>query len=190
MPSDNDGKEAKIFRERLTTYSGWFKNKPERLTRRVKDMTIQEAARIIIEEFGKPMLSKDISKIAIDRGMVSSNAMDPINSLAQTLDKNIRSGVLPRLIFIGGPRRGRLIGLPSWEGKPILSEHKYDKSADFVELKARIPADMLEKVHLATQAKFASSFDETIIILLRKGLTAVAPEIRKRLLDQLDQFDR
>jgi hypothetical protein len=156
-----------------------------------KNMTIQEAAHIILEEFGKPMSSKEISRIALDRGMVSSRpgTKDPKSSHAQTIEKNVRSGVLPKLIFIGEPRSGRLIGLPSMNGKFSMPAHPFIKSADNIELRARIPADLFEKVQLATQAKFASNLDETVSALLKKGLAAVASDIKKRLLDQIDQFD-
>jgi hypothetical protein len=154
-------------------------------------MTIQEAARIILEEFGKPMPSKEIAKIALERRMVSSRAEETINSLAQTIDKNIRGGVYNKqgLIFIGEARRDRKIGLPSMDNKSSLSAPKSIKPDDHVELKAKIPVQLLETLHLATQAKFASSFDDTVTALLKKGLAAVAPDIKKRLLNQIDQFD-
>jgi hypothetical protein len=75
------------------------------------------------------------------------------------------------------------------DDKSSLSAHESIKPDDHIELKARIPAELLEKIQLAAQAKFASSFDDTIIVLLRKGLTAVAPDVKQRLLDQIDQFD-
>ena len=149
--------------------------------------TIQEAAHNILEEFGKPLNSKEIARIALERGMVESTAKDPIQSHAQTIEKNIRSDVYnkPKLIFMRGPQ-GRLIGLPIWEGK---SSQIVDKQNEYIELKARIPADLLEKVQLARQAKLANSFDEMVAILLKKGLSAVAADIKKGLLHQLDQFD-
>jgi hypothetical protein len=60
---------------------------------------------------------------------------------------------------------------------------------DMPELRAKIPADLLENVQLARQAKHASSFDETVAFLLKKGISAMAPEIKKGVLQQLAQFD-
>jgi hypothetical protein len=154
-------------------------------------MTIQEAARIILEEFGKPMRSKEIAKIALERRMVDSDARDPVSSHAQTIEKNIREDVYNKtgLIFFGEPRRGRKIGLPFMEDKSSLSAHKSIKSDDNVELRVRIPADLFENVQLAAQAKFASSFDDTVTVLLRKGLAATAQDIKKRLINQLNKFE-
>ncbi len=56
-------------------------------------MTIQEAAQKILEEAGKPLRSKEIAAIALERHMVISNSKDPISSHASTIDKNIRDGV-------------------------------------------------------------------------------------------------
>jgi hypothetical protein len=153
-------------------------------------MTIQEAAHNILEESGKPLTSGEIARIALDRRMVVSRAQDPAQSLAQTIEKNIRGDVYnkPRLIFIRGPQ-GRLIGLPSWEGKPSQSVDNQTKPNEYMELRARIPADLFEKVQLARQAKLASSFDEMVVVLLKVGLSALAQDIKKGLLHQLDQFD-
>ncbi len=153
-------------------------------------MRIQEAARNILEEFGKPLSSREIARIALERRMVFSRAKDPIFSHASSIEKNIRGDVYnkPKLIFIRGPQ-GRLIGLPSWEGKFPTSAHAYSKPTEYIELRVRIPADLFEKVQLAGQAKLASNFDEIVAVLLKKGLSAVAEDIKRRLLKQLDQFD-
>ena len=45
-------------------------------------MTIQEAAHNILKEFGKPLNSKEIARIALERGMVDSVAKDPVQSHA------------------------------------------------------------------------------------------------------------
>jgi hypothetical protein len=155
-------------------------------------MTIQEAARIILEEFGKPMHSKEIAKIALERRLVDSKAQGPISSLAQTIEKNIREDVYNKmgLIFVGEPRHGRKIGLPTMDDEFSLSSSESNKVDEYIEIRARIPSHLLEKVQLAVQAKFASSFDDTVTVLLKEGLAAVAQDIKKRLLDQLDQLEK
>lgn len=153
-------------------------------------MTVQEAAYKILEEAGKPLTSKEIAGIILNRHMVSSNAKDPPFSLASTVDKNIRVGIYnkPRLIFIHGPQ-GRKIGLPSWELNPPPSSGTPGKPNDYVELKAKIPSDLYEKIQLAGQSKVASGFDELVAFLLKKGLLASSDEIKKGVLQQLNQFD-
>jgi hypothetical protein len=153
-------------------------------------MTIQEAGYKILEESGKPLTSKEIATIALDRNMVVSNAKDPIFSLASTLDKNIRDGVYnrPQLSFVHGPQ-GRKIGLPSWELNPPAFPDASAKPNNYVELKAKIPLDLYEKIQLAGQSKVAADFDELVAFLLKKGLLASADEIKRGVLQQLNQFD-
>ena len=56
-------------------------------------MTIQEAAYQILKELGKPLGSRDIARIALEKNMVTSTAQDPTQSHAQTIEKNIRDGI-------------------------------------------------------------------------------------------------
>lgn len=53
-----------------------------------------------------------------------------------------------------------------------------------------IPADLFHKIQLASQAGLANSVDEMVVLLLKKGLAVVSPEIKKGLLEQLSEFDR
>jgi undecaprenyl pyrophosphate synthase len=101
-------------------------------------MTIQEAARRILEEMGKPLSSRDIAKIALERRMVSSTAQDPIQSHAQTIEKNIRDGSYnkPKLVFLNSPQ-GRLIGLPIWHSNRYSDPNT--KIPDLGELKVHVP---------------------------------------------------
>jgi oligopeptide/dipeptide ABC transporter ATP-binding protein len=109
-------------------------------------MTIQEAAYKILEEAGKPLTSKEIAVIALNKHMVISNAKDPPFSLASTIDKNIRDGIYnkPRLKFDHTPQ-GRKIRLPSWELNPPASSGPPFGTIGYVELKAKIPSDLFEK---------------------------------------------
>ncbi|MBW2030922.1 MAG: hypothetical protein JRH06_16185 [Deltaproteobacteria bacterium] len=151
-------------------------------------MTIQEAAYNILNEVGNPLGSRKLAKIALERGMVTSYAKDPVQSLAQTIEKNIRDEVYnsPKLIFLYTPQ-GRLIGLPIWEKTEKMTAS--NNSATFKELKAKCPVEILEKIRLAEQAKLARDFDETVILLLKKGLSAAASEIKKGLIQQLNEFE-
>ena len=149
-------------------------------------MTIQEAAYKLLNEAGKPLSSKELAKIAIERRMVSSAAQDPIQSHAQTIEKNIRGDVYnkPKLIFIYEPQ-GRLIGLPGWDDN---SAQVKKPMPTLVDLKARIPAELFSKIKLAEQAKLESDFDKTVSWLLTKGLSLASSEIKKGLMVQLDSL--
>lgn len=151
-------------------------------------MTIQKAAYEILEEMGKPVSSKDIARIALDRGMVKSTAQDPIQSHAQTIEKNIRDDIYnnPKLVFINGPQ-GRLIGLPEWESN--LPKPGINSPLSLIELKAKIPVELFEKIRLAEQAKLQNNFDETVTMLLSKGLTLAASDIKKGMMQQLESLE-
>lgn len=152
-------------------------------------MTIQEAAHLLLTELKTPTLSKELAQIALKRGLVQSNALDPVNSHAQTIEKNIRDGVKPKLIHVPGPGRTRLIALPEWEDKrePVQTSAE---PASTAELKVRIRSDLLEQVQLAVQSKIAKSFDETVELLLRRGLIAEATDIRNGLMKQLNELGK
>lgn len=151
-------------------------------------MTIQEAARKILEEMGKPFSSRGIAKIALERRMVSSTAQDPIQSHAQTIEKNIRDGIYnkPKLVFVNSPQ-GRLVGLPIWDSNRYSDPDT--KIPDLGELKVHVPTKLLEKIKLADHAKLKNNFDETVSFILTKGLSILSPEIKKGLMKQLDSLD-
>jgi hypothetical protein len=151
-------------------------------------MTIQKAAYEILNEIGKPISSKELAQIALNKQMVSSTAQDPVASHAQTIEKNIRDGVYnnPKLIFIHAGAQGRLIGLPGWN--PSVPESNVMRPK-LIEIKARIPYELFEKIKLAEQAKLKNDFDETISLLLSKGLSLVTADIKKGLMTQLDSLN-
>src|SRR5437660_11992490 len=65
----------------------------------------------------KPGLtSTDYARLALERGLVSSNATDPVFSLSSTLEKEFREGRLPELRMerVDGRRTFR----PATEGSP------------------------------------------------------------------------
>ena len=151
-------------------------------------MTIQRAAYEILRELGKSTSAKEIARIALARGMVTSRAQDPIESHSQTIEKNIRGETYndPKLVFIHSPQ-GRLVGLPGWNSD--LSPAPDDKIPNLSELRVHVPTELLEKMRLADQAKLKNSFDETVSLILTKGLSILASEIKRGLMEQLDSLN-
>jgi hypothetical protein len=146
-------------------------------------MRTQEAAKLILEEEQRPLSSREIAKRALERKMVISNSKDPVFSHATTIDKNIRDGVYnrPQLVFIHSPK-GRLIGLPSWETEiPAGRERKPEEK----EIVLRVPHDLYGKIELAAHAQLADSFNDTLLVIIRAGLTAVSETIKVRIMNQL-----
>ncbi len=149
-------------------------------------MTIQEAAYKLLSEKGRPQSSKELAKMALDRKMVTSAAQDPVASHAQTIEKNIRDNFYnnPKLVFIHAGAQ-RLIGLPGWDSNVPEAKETLPK---LIELKAKIPFELFDKIKLAEQAKLRDDFDETVSLLLSKGLSIMAPDIKTGLMTQLSSL--
>jgi HB1, ASXL, restriction endonuclease HTH domain len=151
-------------------------------------MTIQEAAHQILSRERQALDSKTIAKLALEQGLVPSSAQDPIASLAQTLEKNIRDNVYnrPTLIFVHEGRR-RLISLPGIN-EPEKSAALRQPFSETQQLSIRIPSELMNKIQLAEQAKIGANFDDSVATLLREGLRAVAPRIKEVIESQLKEL--
>jgi len=144
-------------------------------------MTIQEAAYQILKEKGYPLSSKEIAKIAFDRGMVPSTARDPIFSLDTTIQKNIRDGTYnhPALRFLMDKNGRRVVGLPEWKDKDEVVRRPPPPKT--VEISAETN-DMLE---LARLAGLGSNETETIDRLIREGFKVLKGEIETTLVNKV-----
>jgi len=166
-------------------------------------MTAQEAACRILNEAQRPLPSREIAEIALNKGYVSSSAKDPVFSIASTIEKNIRDDLYnsPRLVFIKTEygRRRHKIGLPSMEIEcPSMKEagktaSATDPNQNFrakkkISVRVELPEELIERLHLASQAKLVANFDETVALLLQKGLSVAREEVQERVLRQLEQL--
>lgn len=150
-------------------------------------MTIQEAAYKILLEVNKPLKSRELARWALDRGWLTSEAKDPGLSLAQTIEKNIRSQAYnnPTLIFVH-TREGRQIGLPEWENEE--RERVLEAQPDREQLRVSLSSEVAKNLRLAHQAGVADTFDDTVEEVLKRGLAASKDSIRKGLMAQLDRL--
>jgi hypothetical protein len=157
----------------------------------MKKMTIQEYAFKLIQKEGRPMASTEVAKRALEEHALFSNAKDPVLSLSATIDKNIRDGVYnrPRLQFLHGPA-GRLIGLPSMSDVPSPQNPQGSPTVrEFHDVHLRIPSGVMQRLQLAAQSRIAPSFDETVVLIMKKGLAAVTHDVQARMSAQLSTFD-
>lgn len=157
-------------------------------------MNANEAARTILREREQPLPSRELARIALDEGLISSNSRTPVLSIAQTIDKNIRDDRCPdcKLVFMYEGRT-RLVGLPSWEGEsaapaPSGIGQSAMPRAKSVTMEIRVPVSLRDKLALASQAGLANTMDDVIAILLQSGLAAHASQIRTGVLQQLDDL--
>lgn len=153
-------------------------------------MTAQEAAQELLREAGRPMSSRELAKQMLERRMVASTAQDPVFSFASTLEKNIRDGTYnrPALVFVVGPE-GRLIALPDGKTKEEASSPVPPAKVQS-RVQISLPADLVEDLKLATQAGLAHTLEESAAILLKRGLTAAASEIRSGIHKRLDSLGK
>lgn len=152
-------------------------------------LSAQQAAEKLLKLEDGLMRSRAIAEALLDRGWVTSRARSPVESIAQTIEKNIREGVYnqPKLVFVY--RRGqRLIGLPGMES----GEEEPSPQAKQSEAKRRvtiaIPADLARRIDLARQAQVGESLEATILELIDVGLRESAHSIREKILEQVDQL--
>jgi hypothetical protein len=147
-------------------------------------MNAQAAAYRILEETGSPLPSREIAEVALDRGLVSSNSKDPVHSIATTIEKNIREGRYnePELVFQQSGSK-RLIALPSMQ-----NGETHNSGDQKTRIQVKLPKKLLDQIQLARRAQIGESLDDTIEVLLREGLSEVAPEVKKRLIRQLEEI--
>jgi len=149
-------------------------------------MIIQKAAYEILKEKGYPLSYKEIARIALEQGVVTSAARDPISSLGATILKNIKDGIYnePKLCFARDEHGRRVIGLPEWVGKE--SAVTRPPPTKTIEISAEV-ADMLE---LARLAGLGDNEAETISRLIRAGFKVLADEIDSGLSTRLSELKK
>lgn len=147
-------------------------------------MKVQEAAFRILGKEGRPLPSRELARLALQKGWVTSAAGDPVFSIASTIEKNIRTGTYnrPELVFVQTVT-GRQIGLPNWKPQGLVLDHSRKMTS------VQLPEELADKVRLATYAHLAPSFDATLAMIVRRGLAASAPDIKKAILRRLETLD-
>ena len=143
-----------------------------------KLLTIQQAAAKLLAEYRKPLKSKDLARIAIEKALVApSLAKDPVQSLSQTLERNIRlnKGNKPKLMFVE-TNEGRAIALPEW-----YEERKEEASVERENVEIAFSEDLMNKIKIYQTSFNLDGMEETIIQLVKKGLSATSKELIDRL---------
>ena len=150
-------------------------------------MTLQKIAHAILSEEGRLLSTRELTITALEKGLWHSDAKDPVSSGAASLDKNVRYGVYntPELKFFYVEGR-RKLGLPKWDEEPATATAPSQPRTK--ELTIRVPTEVLEHIEFAAQAKVMDTFEETVVLILTEGLSVMAPEIKKRLMEKLNKF--
>lgn len=151
-----------------------------------KTMTIQQAAATLLKEVKRPLKSKELAQMVIEKGLIPlGSAKDPIQSMSQTIERNIRlnKGNNPKLIFVeqGG---NRCIALPAWNEAPVREEKKVKTETIGIAL----PDDLVNKVQLYQNSFKFSNMEQAMISLIKKGLAAASDELIDKLKKELEQL--
>lgn len=153
-------------------------------------MNAQQAAFQILREVGGPLSSKEIANRVLTKGLLRSNARSPIDSIAQTIEKNVRDGVYnhPELEFVRSVE-GRLIGIAGAKkegGGRASSESIETPGQDLrsppgiAKDEARsvaLPALLVNKIDLCVMVGMGPSREALAAEMLRRGLEQSSEEI-------------
>jgi CRISPR/Cas system endoribonuclease Cas6 (RAMP superfamily) len=149
--------------------------------------TIQQAAAQLLKETSRPMRSREIVQLALERNMVKmGSSKDPVHSLSQALERNIRmnTGNNPKLefLFVKGVR---YIALPESNQnekqetlEPIVVEQGQT-------ITLQIPNSIINKVKMHQLADHLS-LEETLLNLIKRGLASSSSELLEKLRKELE----
>jgi flavin-binding protein dodecin len=153
--------------------------------------TIQQAAYEVLRKANEPLKSIEIAHRIIEQKLIISNAKNPIQSISQALERNIRmnKGNSPKLEFVES-YLGRQIQIAERDQRTIhtvntVLERKEEAKE---EITLSLPKDLLDKVKIYQLGTGKESVDDAITSLLRTGLFSSSDkliEILKREMENL-----
>ncbi|MER2107860.1 MAG: HTH domain-containing protein [Solibacillus sp.] len=150
--------------------------------------TIQQAAYEVLQQAGSSLKSLEIARRIHEQGLVQSNAVNPVQSISQALERNIRmnKGNTPKLIFIE-TAFGREVTIP-YEPAPFVEVPELKLTGQLEEMTVQLPKSLLDKVKIFQLGTGAASLDEAVAVLLKSGLqnnSATLIESIKKEMDRL-----
>ena len=153
--------------------------------------TIQQAAYEVLRKANEPLKSIEIAHRIIEQKLIISNAKNPIQSISQALERNIRmnKGNSPKLEFVES-YLGRQIQIAERDQRTIHTVNTVlaRKEEAKEEITLSLPKDLLDKVKIYQLGTGKESVDDAITSLLRTGLFSSSDkliEILKREMENL-----
>lgn len=153
-------------------------------------LTVQQAAALILRKSNFPLKSKEIAKMILNENLIApSKAKNPIQSVSQALERNVRMDVgnEPKLEFIS-----------TADGRALrLSEINTNKDTEIQEneeenltklIKPYLPKDTMDKIELYQSIKKYSRTDQAVVDLIKSGLIAKLPEILETLKNDFEKI--
>ena len=135
--------------------------------------TIQQAAYEILMKSNESLKSIEIANRILKEGLIESNAKNPVQSISQALERNIRmnKGNLPKLEFVE-TYLGRQIQIANRENvvKQTFNTISDKKVENKEEITISIPKDLVDKVKIYQLGTGKETIDDAVVSLLRTGL--------------------
>ena len=155
-------------------------------------LTIQQAAYEVLHKANEPLKSIEIAHRIIEQKLIMSNAKNPIQSISQALERNIRmnKGNTPKLEFVE-TYLGRQIQIAEQQvatRQASVHIEAEKKVAVLEEITVKLSKDLLDKVMIYQLGTGKGSVDEAIASLLRTGLSSSSDkliEVLKREMENL-----
>lgn len=147
--------------------------------------TIQQAAHEVLKQAGSSLKSVEIARRILEQQLIESTAKNPIQSISQALERNIRmnKGNTPALQFIETPF-GREVDIVNKQIELPTSTYSYItatptplKTELTEEMTVTIPKALLDKVKIYQLGKGIETLDEAFVNLLRSGLASNSTEL-------------
>ena len=152
-------------------------------------LTIQQAAYEVLQQAGTSLKSLEIARRIHEQQLVTSSAVNPVQSISQALERNIRmnKGNTPKLTFIE-TAFGREITIPVSD--QVMYKHAaLDKPLQPTEsITIDVPKSLLDKVKIFQLGTGLETVDEAIALLLRSGLVNNSSRLIESIKKEMDQL--
>lgn len=150
--------------------------------------TIQQAAYEVLKQAGSSLKSLEIARRIHEQQLIASNAVNPVQSISQALERNIRmnKGNMPKLVFIE-TAFGREVTIP-YEPAEMIEVPELKLTGQLEEMTVQLPKSLLDKVKIFQLGTGLVSLDEAVALLLKSGLqnnSATLIESIKKEMDKL-----
>lgn len=150
--------------------------------------TIQQAAYEVLKQAGSSLKSLEIARRIYEQQLIQSNAVNPVQSISQALERNIRmnKGNTPKLVFIE-TAFGREVTIP-YEPAAVIPVTEQRQETQVEELTIELPKSLLDKVKIFQLGTGVASLDEAVALLIKSGLQNNSANLLESIKKEMDRL--
>lgn len=150
--------------------------------------TIQQAAYDVLKQAGSSLKSLEIARRIHEQQLIQSNAVNPVQSISQALERNIRmnKGNTPKLVFIE-TAFGREVTIP-YEPTAEIELPELKITGELEEMTVQLPKSLLDKVKIFQLGTGKASLDEAVAGLLKSGLQNNSATLLESIKKEMDRL--